>query len=96
MGVSEKRKLHIRESIKNSGAVTVNSLAEELSVSEMTIRRDLSELEKEGFLKRTHGGAIRETSRSYEPLSQQGRQLITRRSRPSHFARQATLKKATQ
>lgn len=67
MGVSEKRKLHIRESIKNNGTVLVNELAAELTVSEMTIRRDLSELENEGFLKRTHGGAIREASRSYEP-----------------------------
>lgn len=67
MGVSEKRKLHIRDSIKNSGTVFVNELAADLSVSEMTIRRDLSELEKEGFLKRIHGGAVREVSRSYEP-----------------------------
>ncbi len=67
MGISEKRKQHIRESIKNSGNVTVSTLADELSVSEMTIRRDLSDLEKEGFLKRTHGGAVRESSRSYEP-----------------------------
>ena len=41
MGISEKRKQHIRESIKNSGNVTVSTLADELSVSEMTIRRDL-------------------------------------------------------
>ncbi|HAK47129.1 MAG TPA: DeoR/GlpR transcriptional regulator [Spirochaeta sp.] len=67
MGVSDKRKLHIRESIKNSGIVSVSELAGELSVSEMTIRRDLSDLENEGFLKRTHGGAVREVSRSYEP-----------------------------
>ncbi|MDC7227795.1 MAG: DeoR/GlpR family DNA-binding transcription regulator [Spirochaetales bacterium] len=67
MGISNKRKLHIRESIKNSGTVSVADLAQELSVSEMTIRRDLSEMENEGFLKRTHGGAVREVSRSYEP-----------------------------
>jgi len=67
MGVSEKRKLYIRTTIKNNGTVLVNELARELDVSEMTIRRDLSELEKEGFLKRTHGGAVREVSRSYEP-----------------------------
>jgi len=67
LSVSNKRKIHIRESIKNSGSVLVNELASELSVSEMTIRRDLSELENEGFLKRTHGGAVIEVSRSYEP-----------------------------
>ncbi len=67
MGVSEKRKLYIRHAIKNNGAVQVNELARELKVSEMTVRRDLSDLENEGFLKRTHGGAVREVSRSYEP-----------------------------
>lgn len=67
MGVSEKRKLFIRNNIKNNGTVLVNELAQKLQVSEMTIRRDLSELEQEGFLKRTHGGAVREVSRSYEP-----------------------------
>ena len=33
-------------------------LAEQVSVSKDTIRRDLIRLEKEGHLKRTHGGAI--------------------------------------
>lgn len=86
MGVSDKRKLHIRESIKNSGTVSVGELADELSVSEMTIRRDLSELENEGFLKRTHGGAVREVSRSYEPpftarqsISSEAKQQIAKR-----------------
>ena len=67
MGISDKRKDFIRNLIKNNGTVSVGKLAVELAVSEMTIRRDLSELEKEGFLKRTHGGAVREASRSYEP-----------------------------
>ena len=34
------------------------ALAEQVSVSKDTIRRDLIRLEKEGHLKRTHGGAI--------------------------------------
>jgi DeoR/GlpR family transcriptional regulator of sugar metabolism len=67
MGISDERKIYIRKSIKDTGSVSVGALAAELNVSEMTIRRDLSELEKEGFLKRTHGGAVRENSRSYEP-----------------------------
>ena len=67
VSISEERKLFIRKTIKDLGTVTVNSLAEELEVSEMTIRRDLSELENEGFLKRIHGGAVHEASRSYEP-----------------------------
>ncbi|AGI40472.1 hypothetical protein CSTERTH_12300 [Thermoclostridium stercorarium subsp. thermolacticum DSM 2910] len=38
--------------------VSVAKLSELLNVTEVTIRRDLEKLEKEGFLERTHGGAI--------------------------------------
>ncbi len=37
---------------------SVNELAQELSVSSVTIRQDLTLLEREGLLKRVHGGAI--------------------------------------
>jgi len=37
--------------------VSVKELAEELGVSELTIRRDLKFLESHGLVKRTHGGA---------------------------------------
>lgn len=42
-------------------------LAETLDVSDMTIRRDLNELEKMGLLRRIHGGAISSRGRGYEP-----------------------------
>jgi DeoR family fructose operon transcriptional repressor len=38
--------------------VDVTTLSNVLSVSEATIRRDLERLEGNGFLKRTHGGAV--------------------------------------
>ena len=38
--------------------VAVNELAENLNVSQATIRQDLTSLEKSGFLRRVHGGAI--------------------------------------
>lgn len=38
--------------------VSVAKLSELLNVTEVTIRRDLEKLENEGFLKRTHGGAV--------------------------------------
>lgn len=38
--------------------VSVAKLSEMLDVTEVTIRRDLEKLENEGFLKRTHGGAV--------------------------------------
>jgi DeoR family transcriptional regulator, fructose operon transcriptional repressor len=67
MSSSMKRKQIIQQHLEHDQTVQVNELAQELSVSEMTIRRDLSELERIGVLKRTHGGAIKEVSRSYEP-----------------------------
>lgn len=54
---SERRR-HITETLAASGRVTVADLASDLDVSAETIRRDLSQLESEGHLERTHGGAV--------------------------------------
>jgi DeoR family fructose operon transcriptional repressor len=49
--------------LSESGAGSIDELCRRFDVSEMTIRRDLSELEKEGLLVRTHGGAkLKETA----------------------------------
>jgi DeoR/GlpR family transcriptional regulator of sugar metabolism len=67
MSAAENRKAHIVERISAGESISVAGLAETLGVSEMTIRRDLAELEKEGLLKRVHGGAVSSFGRSYEP-----------------------------
>jgi DeoR/GlpR family transcriptional regulator of sugar metabolism len=54
----ELRQAHIVEQLRKSGFVSVAEVAASLAVSEMTIRRDLIDLEAEGRLVRTHGGAI--------------------------------------
>ncbi len=38
--------------------VTVNALADQLGVSQATVRQDLTLLENNGFLRRVHGGAV--------------------------------------
>ena len=48
----------IRELIKEKKTVEVTYLSKELNVSEVTIRRDLEKLEKEGLVAKTYGGAI--------------------------------------
>ena len=48
------------EMARKNNFVHVVEVAAALGVSEMTIRRDLMELEREGVLVRTHGGAIPE------------------------------------
>lgn len=54
----EMRQLAILDALRANGAVHVADLAAELQVSDMTVRRDLLELERAGRLVRTHGGAI--------------------------------------
>lgn len=47
------------DAIREHGRATVNDLAEALAVTTATVRRDLSDLEERGLLRRTHGGAVR-------------------------------------
>ncbi|MGR6919856.1 LacI family DNA-binding transcriptional regulator [[Actinomadura] parvosata] len=44
------------EQLRQDGAVTVKKLAELLGVSEMTVRRDVNELSRQGLVTRVHGG----------------------------------------
>ena len=48
----------IVDAVTREGSVRVRELAEELNVSEMTVRRDLEQLEQRGLVERTHGGAV--------------------------------------
>ena len=52
------RKARIRDIILEKKSITVTELAKEFDVTEETIRRDLKQLESEGFLTRTYGGAF--------------------------------------
>lgn len=63
----EERRARILELLKNRKRITVSNLSKELKVSEVTIRRDLAELEEQGLLIRTHGGAMLKEGRSFEP-----------------------------
>ncbi|MCU1419823.1 MAG: D-beta-D-heptose 1-phosphate adenosyltransferase [Homoserinimonas sp.] len=48
----------ILEQARTNGRVDVRDLAELLAVTPETIRRDLTSLERRGFVRRAHGGAI--------------------------------------
>lgn len=54
----EERRLKIIEILYKNKSATVKNLCDELQASEATIRRDLSTLEEERKLERTHGGAV--------------------------------------
>lgn len=54
----EERHNTILDELMKEGSVQVTDLSEKLDVSSVTIRKDLTELEKEGKLYRSHGKAI--------------------------------------
>ncbi len=53
-----QRRAQIAELVRQSGAARVADLAERFQVSEVTIRNDLMQLEKQGQLIRDRGGAL--------------------------------------
>ncbi len=53
------RRETILERIKRNGTVSVVALAREFGVAQMTVRRDLLEMERKGLLIRRYGGAVR-------------------------------------
>jgi DeoR family transcriptional regulator, fructose operon transcriptional repressor len=55
---TETRRNRLLELVRQRGFATLPDLAEELQVSESTIRRDLDVLEENGSAKRTYGGAF--------------------------------------
>ena len=54
----ERRQRRIAELVRESGGITVAALEREFGVSAATARRDLAELERQGKIRRTHGGAV--------------------------------------
>ncbi|GEA14473.1 MAG: DeoR family transcriptional regulator, fructose operon transcriptional repressor [Moorella sp. (in: firmicutes)] len=64
---ASERKQKIIEILEQTPAVRVAELSDLFQVSEVTIRRDLQELEAAGLLKRTHGGAVSIATASFEP-----------------------------
>ncbi|WP_276202772.1 DeoR/GlpR family DNA-binding transcription regulator [Atopococcus tabaci] len=62
--------------VNTHGIIGVADLTTELGVTEMTIRRDLKELEEEGLIQRIHGGAKLPKNLSKKELSHSEKQEI--------------------
>ncbi|NIA16951.1 MAG: DeoR family transcriptional regulator [Planctomycetes bacterium] len=56
--LAENRQQHILGKLRQSGQIKVRQLAAELNVTEVTIRRDLRQMQSSGLLKKTYGGAV--------------------------------------
>ncbi|HEO8418760.1 DeoR/GlpR family DNA-binding transcription regulator [Niallia sp. FSL W8-0635] len=54
---SERRQIILKK-LQEDQRIIIKDLSKEISVSEATLRTDLTKMEEEGLLKRTHGGAI--------------------------------------
>ena len=72
----------IVERVRGKGRASVSDLAEDLSVTPETIRRDLSELERQGLLRRVHGGAVPAGSVGFEQsVDSRARVLVEEKNR---------------
>ncbi|MEQ8898747.1 MAG: DeoR/GlpR family DNA-binding transcription regulator [Roseovarius sp.] len=73
--MSKKTQRHdqILSILEVNPSIRVAEMAEELSVSSETVRRDLSELDETGRIKRTYGGAVR--TKAFEPALAERLQL---------------------
>jgi len=68
------RRRKILDLLRRNGTGRIPSLSETLGSSAVTIRNDLSELEKEGFLERIPGGAV-QTMKNYYNMDFQQRKV---------------------
>jgi DeoR/GlpR family transcriptional regulator of sugar metabolism len=56
--LAEQRRALILDEVRRRGGVRVNELTRRLSVSDMTVRRDLDALARQGVVEKVHGGAV--------------------------------------
>lgn len=56
--LAEQRRALILDEVRRRGGVRVNELTRRLQVSDMTIRRDLDALARQGAVEKVHGGAV--------------------------------------
>ena len=85
--LANQRRDKILELLREDGSAKVITLAKIFRVSEVTIRQDLEKLEKDGYVKREHGGAflknVEDSVKSFTLLNQDNierKQMIGKKS----------------
>ena len=68
--LTKERQQQILSYLSQHNTVTVQELSARLYASASTIRRDLSELEEQGILKRVHGGAVLTAGSTFDTPAQ--------------------------
>ena len=74
--MKESRHKVILQELDQTGVVSVKNLKELLNVTDMTIRRDLIDLEKQGLLIRVHGGAHKKVKDSLNEASHSEKTML--------------------
>ncbi|MBS4750361.1 DeoR family transcriptional regulator [Granulicatella sp. zg-ZJ] len=72
----EERLEAIIKLVDTKGSIRVSDIVDNLNVSDMTVRRDLTELEESGFLVRTHGGARSKNVFQHKELSHDDKHMM--------------------
>ncbi|WP_197379930.1 DeoR/GlpR family DNA-binding transcription regulator [Mycolicibacterium mengxianglii] len=85
---ADQRKNLILERITSSGRIDAVQVADELGVTGETIRKDLIALERQGLLRRVHGGAVPVQSLSFEPAVETRQQFASEKTRIAQAALQ--------
>lgn len=76
--IPAERQKKMMEYIEANTSAQIRELAEYFHVSEATVRRDLDDLDQQGVLRRTHGGAIKmDRSTAYEHMYSEKIGLMT-------------------
>ena len=88
--IPAERQKKMMEYIEANTSAQIHELAEKFHVSEATVRRDLDDLDQQGALRRTHGGAIKvDRSTSYESMySEKISQMLEEKHRIAEYAAQ--------
>lgn len=64
--LSAVRHRRLLEAVRQRGAMSIRELCEYLQVSDATVRRDLTLLDRKGLLSRTHGGVVANSIVNYD------------------------------
>jgi len=82
-----ERQKDILDILYQKGNVSVTELSQTFFVTEMTVRRDLAEMEKGGFLRRYRGGAVLKINIGEMPISER---LLLDREEKEELAKKCT------
>ena len=72
--LARHRQSLILQAVRNDGSARVSDLTQRLGVSDMTIRRDLEVLARDGLVEKVHGGAVLPGTPCWASCPRHGRQ----------------------